>query len=186
MLLDKIIFIVLLIWLSTVAVLGCGYQFRTTGEPLGIQIQSLAIPLMKSASSSLGFEGDFTRIIREEFVSHAKVPIVPKDKAQVVLIAKVYEINTEPLSYSLDQDTVQDRVVTYEVTSSRWLKIRMSAKLIYNNTGQVIWEDNVMEEKATFSVGTDPLANRYNQRKAVQAIAQSLAKRIYSRTMERF
>jgi hypothetical protein len=43
-----------------------------------------------------------------------------------------------------------------------------------------------MEEKAVFSVGTDPLVNRYNQRKAVREIAQILAKRIYSKTMERF
>jgi hypothetical protein len=177
---------VLPIWLSIAAVLGCDYHFRPTGQPLGIQIQSLAIPLMKSTSSFLGFEGDFTRTIREEFVSHAKVPLVPKDKAQLVLIGKVYEIKTEPLTYSLDQSTVQNRVVTHEVTSSRWLKIKMTAKLIENNTGQVIWEDKVMEEKATFSVGADPLVNRYNQRKAIREIAQILAKRIYSKTMERF
>jgi hypothetical protein len=179
-------FMVLPIWLSIAAVLGCDYHFRPTGQPLGIEIQSLAIPLMESTSSSLGFEGDFTKIIREEFVSHAKVPLVPKNKAQMVLIGKVYEIKTEPLTYSLDQTTVQNRVVTHEVTSSRWLKIKMNAKLIENNSGQIIWEDNGMEEKAVFSVGTDPLANRYNQRKAVQEIAQNFAKRIYSKTMERF
>jgi hypothetical protein len=142
---------------------------------------------MTSTSSSLGFEGDLTRIIREEFINHSKVPIVSSDKAATVLIGRVYEIKTEPLSYSLNQHTVQGQTATYEVTNTRWLKIRLDARLIDRTTGKIIWEDRAMEEKATFSVTEDdPLANRYNQRMAAQAIARRLAVRIYSKTMERF
>ena len=65
---------------------GCGYHFRPTGNPVGLQIESLAIPLMESTSSSLGFEGDFTRFIREEFASHAKFPLVSREEASTVLI----------------------------------------------------------------------------------------------------
>ena len=175
-----------LLCLFLLTALGCGYHFRMTGEPIGIKIESLAIPLIESSSSSLGFEGDFTKIIRNEFISHAKVPIVPKDEAAAVLIGKVYEIETEPYTYNLFQTTVQGQVTTHEVTSARWLKIRLDARLVDRATGKAIWEDKGMEEKATFSVGTDPLAERYNKRKAVRAIAQSLAERIYLKTMERF
>lgn len=172
----------LILWVLS----GCGYHFRATGEPMGIHIPSLAIPLMASASSSLGFEGDFTRVIREEFISHAKVPLVSEDEAAVVLIGEVREIKTEPLSYSLVQNTVQGESVTYEVTDTRWLKIILDARLVDRNTGKVIWKDKAMEEKAIFSVGTDPLTNRYSQRKAAKEIARSLAKKIYLKTMERF
>jgi hypothetical protein len=141
---------------------------------------------MESTSSSLGFEGDFTRIIREEFVSHADVPLVSRNEATTVLIGKIYAIKTEPYSYSLEKSNVQGQNTTYALTNRRWLRIKLDARLVDRTTGKVIWEDRNMEEKQTFSVGTDPLANRYNQRQAVQEIAQILAKRIYFKTMERF
>jgi hypothetical protein len=180
----RIASLVILLYMSSSA--GCGYQLRATGEPIGTRISSMAIPMVASTSSSLGFEGDLTRIIREEFISHSKIPLVPKGEAAAVLIGRVYEIKTEPLSYSLTQQEVDGQIVTHEVTDTRWLKVQLGAKLVDRITGKVIWEDRAMEEKAVFSVTTDPLTNRYNQRKALQVISHSLAKRIYSQTMERF
>ncbi|MBW2117740.1 MAG: hypothetical protein JRH09_07455 [Deltaproteobacteria bacterium] len=167
-------------------VAGCGYHFRPTGKPIGLQIEGLAIPLMESTSSSLGFEGDFTRIIREEFISHAKFPLVSREKASAVLIGKVYDIKTDPYTYNLTQTMVAGEKTNYSTTSARWLKIKLDVKLVDRKTGKVIWHDKKMEEKTTFAVGTDPLMNRYNEKWAVQAIARSLAKRIYLKSMERF
>jgi hypothetical protein len=112
--------------------------------------------------------------------------LVPRDEAAMVLLGKVSEIKTEPLSYELSQIEVKNQDTTYEETKSRRLKIKLDAKLVERATGKVIWEDKGMEEKAAFSVGTDPLNNRYNQRIALQEIAQRLANRIYLKTMERF
>jgi len=163
-----------LLWMS-----GCGYQLQATKQPKGIRIPSLAIPMMASPSSSLGFEGDFTMMIRKEFVSHSQIPLVSKDQAAFILIGNVREIKTEPLSYRVTDDT-------FELTSSRWLKIRLAAKLMNRTTGEVIWDDEAMEEKAPFNVDSDPLRTRHNQRTAARRIAQLLAERIYLRTMERF
>ncbi|MBW2614604.1 MAG: hypothetical protein JRD02_00295 [Deltaproteobacteria bacterium] len=165
---------------------GCGYHFRGTGKPVGLQIEGLAIPLMESTSSSLGFEGDFTRIIRQEFASHARFPLVSREKASTVLIGKVYDIKTDPYTYNLTQTMVAGEKTNYSTTSARWLKIKLDVKLVDRKTGKIIWHDKKMEEETTFAVGTDPLANRYNERRAVQQIARSLAQRIYLKTMERF
>ena len=165
---------------------GCGYHFRKAGEPTGINIVSLAVPLMTSTSSSLGFEGDFTRIIREEFVSHAKIPIVSKNEATAVLTGKIYEIRTEPYSYTVSEEIVQGDKIRYEVTNRRWLIIKLEAELIDTTTGKVIWVDKGMREKSSFEVSTDPLANRYNQRKATLRIAKRFAERLYLKTMQRF
>ena len=62
-------------------ILGCGYQFRTTGEPLGMTIDSIAIPMIESTASNRGVEPDFTRIVREEFISLARVPLAPEAEA---------------------------------------------------------------------------------------------------------
>jgi hypothetical protein len=174
------------ICLCLMGFMGCGYSFRSTSEPIGIEIQSIAIPLMESTSTSLGFEGDFTRIIRQEFASHAKIPLVSRDKAEVVLIGKIYQIETEPISYTLSHTAVQEELTTYEVTNRRRLKVRLHAKLINNENGEIIWEDRAMSENAAFNVVTDPLNNRYNQRRALQIIAKRLAERIYMKTLERF
>jgi hypothetical protein len=165
---------------------GCGYHFRPTGKPIGLQIDSLAIPLMESTSSSLGFEGDFTRVIREEFASHSKFPLVSREKASTVLIGKVTDIKTDPYTYNLTQTVVAGEETNYSTTSARWLYIKLDVKLVDRKTGEVIWHDKKMEEKTTFAVGTDPLANRYNEKRAVQVIARTLAERIYLKTMERF
>jgi outer membrane lipopolysaccharide assembly protein LptE/RlpB len=166
--------IVSLLWLF-----GCGYQLQATGKPMNLTITSMAIPLMESPSSEIGFEGDFTKMIRREFVSHSQIPLVSRNEAAAVLIGKVTDIKTEPLSYRVTDET-------FDVTSSRWLKIKLQAKLVEAGTGKVIWNDPNMQEKASFTVDSDPLKTRYNQRRATKKIAQLLAERIYLKTMERF
>jgi len=166
--------------------MGCGYKVRGTGEPIGLEIRSLAIPLVQSPSSRLGFEGDFTSQVIQEFAGYAKIPLVPRDEAEAVLIGEIVEIEREPLSYDIIQTTVQGESTNYEVTSVRRLRIRLEAKLVERSTGKVIWEDRAMEEKASYPVVTDPLVTRFNERKALEEVAQRLAKRIYMKTMERF
>jgi len=166
--------------------IGCGYHLRATGEPMGIKLESLAIPLMTSTSSNKGFEADFTRIIREEFISHAKVPLLSREEAQAVLIGRIYDTRFQPLTYDLQQQTIGGEVTTHEVTSSRRMRIILDVQLTDRATGKVIWHEKSMKEEASFIVGTDPLANRYYQRQALQKISRRLAKRIYLKTMERF
>ncbi|MBW1900850.1 MAG: hypothetical protein JRJ20_04365 [Deltaproteobacteria bacterium] len=173
-------------WLCLALLSGCGYHFVAEGEPVGINIRSLAIPLMESTSSDLGFESGFTKTIRDEFISHADVPLVSRDKAEMVLIGKIYEIRTRPLTYDITEDNVQGETTYYEVTDSRRLFIRLEVKLLERATGRIIWEEKGMEEKARYQVTEDPLTNRYNQQKALDEIAGRLADRIYLKTMERF
>ena len=165
---------------------GCGYHFRQAGRPIGISLNSIAIPLFSSTSSFMGFEGEFTRVIREEFITHSSVRIEGKDRAQAVLSGKIYSITTEPLSYSVTQQTIHNYLSTDEVTRSRTLKVRVDVKLTDTTTGRIIWHDSAMTGKASFQVSADPLTNQYNRRQAIISIAQDLATRIYAKTMERF
>ncbi len=165
---------------------GCGYRLRGTEKPLGLDIQSLAIPLMESSSSDPGFEGWFTRIIREEFASHTRIPLVQEHEASAVLVGKIYEIRTTPHAYKTTEEEVKGETTTYAVTNRRWLKVRMDVKLVDRATGQTIWRDADMEEKASFRVTSDPLQNRFSERRAIEQIAARMAERMYAQTMERF
>jgi len=165
---------------------GCGYHIRADGEPVGIQLESLAIPMFSSTSSEIGFEADFTKVIRQEFISHGRVPLVPEAKAQAVLIGKIQDIRADPLTYRSQDFTVGGYTSTYEVTKSRKLRVRLEVQLVDRRQGKVIWRETAMEEQASYSISADPLEMRYSERQALEKIAGRLAKRIYLRTMERF
>jgi len=180
------IFKLLIVWASFSLVAGCGYHLKRSGDPSIVKYRSLAIPMIESTSSSLGFEGEFTRTVRKEFSSHINIPIVSKEEASAILVGKIYEIKTEPLSYDIEQEVVEDKIITYEVTNRRRLFIKLDAKLLDGDSGEIIWEDRTMEEKATFIVSTDPMSTRYYKRQALKEMARRLAKRLYLKTIERF
>jgi hypothetical protein len=165
---------------------GCGYHFRADGEPMGGDIPSLAIPLMESTSSSLGFESDFTKIIRDEFISHSNIPLVPRDDAALILEGKIRDIRTESPTYDITQNNVRGEDTYYAVTNSRRLRIILDARLFEKDTGRTIWKENGMEEQARYEVTSDPLTNRYNEKVAIEKIARRLVDRLYLKTMERF
>jgi Lipopolysaccharide-assembly len=165
---------------------GCGYHFRADGEPVGIQLESLAIPLFSSTSSEIGFEADFIKVIRQEFISQGRVPLVPEEKAQAVLVGKIQEIREDPLTYRSQDVLVGGQASTYTVTKSRKLRVRLDVQLVDRRQGKVIWREAAMEEQASYSVSGDPLETRYSEQQALEKIAGRLAKRIYLRTMERF
>jgi outer membrane lipopolysaccharide assembly protein LptE/RlpB len=179
----QFLFFLILLWTFSA---GCGYHFRTDGKPVGLNMKSIAIPLITSASSEKDFEADFTRKIREEFISHAGIPIVDKEKADMILSCRVYEIESQPLTYNSIMQNVQGRTVTHETTSSRRLMMRMDARLIERATGKTIWREKSMKEEARFNVTSDPLVTRYNQQQAIKEISELFAEKIYMMTMERF
>ena len=165
---------------------GCGYHFRADGEPVGIELESLAIPLFSSTSSEIGFEADFTRVIRQEFISHGRVPLVPEDRAQAVLIGKIHDIRTDALTYRSQDVIVGGYTSTYQVTKSRKLRVKLEVQMVDRRKGKVIWTEAAMEEEASYAISDDPLQTRYSQQQALEKAAGNLAKRIYLRTMERF
>jgi hypothetical protein len=173
-------------WMAGFFLLGCGYQFRASGAPLGIKIQSLAIPLVKSSSSELGFEATFTKVFREVFISKTKIPLLPEAKAEAVLTGRIYDIRTEPIAFSQTQQTVDEEVTTYSVTSRRQVTVKLDAKFTIKATGEVIFHEKAMLERANYNVVTDPLRTAYNEQVAYEFIARALADRLFLKSTERF
>jgi Lipopolysaccharide-assembly len=165
---------------------ACAYHFQAVGKPVGLDIQSIAVPLVESPASTLGFEGQFTRIIRQQFIDHSALQVVSRDQADAVLELHITQIRSDPQSYETTRNVVQGRTLSYEVTKTRWLWLKMNARLVNRKSGTAIWNLKGMEEKAAYTVSSDPLETRYNRQAAVQTIAQNMANRLYAQTMERF
>lgn len=165
---------------------GCGYSFRADGRPVGIDISSLAIPLIESTSTDRGFEAEFTSILRDEFIGHGRVPLKNANEADMTLKGSIREINTHPLTFNSTQQSISGRIYTDERTSSRRLSLKLDVKLIDNKTGKIVWRDNSMAEEESFTVTADPLVNRHNRQEALKRIARLLSEKVYQKTMERF
>jgi len=176
--------ILLLLFIALVG--GCGYHLRQGGKPLGLKIQSIAIPLVKSPASTLGFEGEFTRVIREEFISHSSLELVSRDRADAILLTSVTRINTKAIGYGITQNTIQGQTINYEVTNKRRMWVKVDARLIDGKSGTVLWQEKGMREQADFAVSEDPLETRYNRQVAVKSMALNIANRLFAMTMERF
>jgi len=149
-------------------------------------MESLAIPMITSTSSWEGFEAIFTKIIREEFIARADVPLVPQERAQAVLTGRISNIETYPLAYDTQERTVGGISSVYRVTNRRRLRIVLDAKLTDRKTGKVIWHEPGMWEQATYDVSEDPLQTQYNHDRALEGAALKLAKKLFLKTVERF
>jgi hypothetical protein len=177
---------VILILAFCFLVFGCGYHFSSIGPPLNIRLESLAIPPFSGSSSYAGIEDDFTAVVRQEFLTRSRVRLVEEKSAQAVLRGRLYSVTTEPRTYTVTQQRIHGLLATDTVTRSRTLKVRLEISLKDKATGEIIWQDANLTDRASFRVSSDPLKTQHNQRRALIAIAKDLAERIYSRTMERF
>jgi outer membrane lipopolysaccharide assembly protein LptE/RlpB len=179
-------YFIFVVFLASCFMSGCGYRFRGAGVSIGVSLDTIAIPIFPSTSSFLGYEADFTRILREQFITHSRARIVSKEKAQAVLSGTIRSMVTQPLTYSVTKQTIHGYTSTDAVTSSREMRVQVEAQLVDTVTGAVIWQDASFAGEAGFSVSSDPLRTGYDQRQAFIAIAREIATRIYSKTMERF
>lgn len=174
------------VFLALVSSAACGYYFRSSGEPLGIKMESLAIPMVTSSSSDIDLESDFTRILREEFINNARVPLLGEGQAQFILFGRLYEIGTEPIAYDQQESTLSGHTTTFSVTKTRRLTLKLDIKLVERASGRVLWSERAMAERANYDVGTDPLETRHNKKQALEEIASLLSKRVFLKTLERF
>ena len=172
--------------LSVALASGCGYRPAGSSVQDRVGLSGLALSVVDSTSSSLGFEAEFTRLIRREFISFSGVPLMPEADAPYVLECSVREIDTRPLRYTPTRSVVQGQERVFWQTSARRLSVSIDARLIERASGNVLWHDSSIVGTATWNIGADPLADREAQRAAVRQIAGQVASELYSRTLVRF
>ncbi|HDG97691.1 MAG TPA: hypothetical protein ENG73_05915 [Desulfobacterales bacterium] len=170
----------------TFALFGCGYHFNLSGSSLRGGLHSLAIPTLDSRATVQGLEADFTNIIRKEFSSHSTIALVTVKDASAVLVGRIERIETSPLSYDIQESSVGGKTVSYELTNLRRIKVKLSMKMVRRDTGEILWEEKGMEEKASYSASNDPIETSYREKIALRQIAEQLAKRVYLKTVDTF
>jgi hypothetical protein len=181
--------VLLCLMFLTFSVAGCGYRISSPGgpaDPAANGISGLAISLVESPSSNLGFEAEFSRMLRKEFISYSGLPIMSERNAPYVLECRVQKISTRPRGYSSTRTTLRGEDHVYWRTSGRRMSVDIDARLVEKATGNVLWHDDSIVETADWSLGADPFADRDAQRAAVRRLAERVAGKLYARTVDRF
>ncbi|MFO8088418.1 MAG: LPS assembly lipoprotein LptE [Desulfatiglandaceae bacterium] len=187
-------FIPIIKWLVCLMLLssfstGCGYSISSPAGPAGPAvsgISGLAVSLVESPSSNLGFEAEFTRMLRKEFISYSGLPLMSERDAPYVLECRVQKISTRSRRYKSTRTVVQGEEQVYWRTSGRRMSVDIDARLVEQATGNVIWHDDSIVETADWDLGADSLSDRDAQRAAVRRLAERVAAKLYSRTVDRF
>jgi hypothetical protein len=177
--------LMLLPWFS----MGCGYSMSSpagSAGPAVTGISGLAVSMVESPSSNLGFEAEFTRILRKEFISYSGLPIMSERDAPYILECRVEKISTGPRRYRSKRTMLGGEEYNFWRTSLRRMSVDIDARLVEQATGKVIWHADSITETADWNLGADPLAERDAQRAAVRVLAERLAAKLYSRTVDRF
>lgn len=158
--------IILLLILS-----GCGYHIAGKGPMTAWGISSMSMPIFVNDTRKPDIEGAITASFINEFVNTVK--IVDKGDAVMKGVIKSYIIS--PISFA-GIDVIQQYRLTLVV----------SLKLVKEDTGKVLWEDEISRyEDYTVNI-LDVTATNDAELAALKKIASDSARLAKERVLERF
>ncbi len=182
----RTIFILLAFFAISILSVSCGYHLLNSGRYCSLPYKSISIPIVKSPSSDLLFESEFTEVLRSEFLRYSNIRLLGSKRADVILNVQIQKIQLAPVGYRIRRYNTPRSQYLYETTSGRLLKIILYMALTERKSKRVIWEKGSISETAYLYMGDDPLENSEELRKALIEIASRIARRAYQLTLERF
>ncbi len=182
----KTVFIFLVFSTIPILSISCGYHLLNSGRYCSLPYKSISIPIVKSPSSDLLFESEFTQMLRSEFLRYSDIRLLDSKRADAILHVQVQNIRLVSAGYKIKRYNTLGSEYLYETTSGRLLKLTLNMSLIERNTKKVVWEKECVSETAYLYMGDDPLENSEGLRKALIEIASRIARMAYQLTLERF
>ena len=149
-------FLVLLLLMT-----GCGYSPRPL---LGSGLRTIAIDNLENKTYEHSLEVLIAQAVRNEFIFDGTLKVVEKTRADLLLSGAVIDYIFEPLSYDN-----KDKAESYR------LRIRTKLTLKNLKTGEVVWQDKIVEGDARYLL-TGSLAETEAQArdKALEDLAKEI------------
>jgi len=146
---------------------ACGYQ-SSGSQPLPTGVDTVAIHVVTNRSRQTGLEVALTNALVKEFIQHRKGMVVDEAQAQSVLSGTILSLQTDVTSRTTTRTVVQRRItITLSLT-------------LNNSSGDVIWEDNNLRSRQSYSVSDDAIATEANRRQAIDRAVRRLAEDAYN------
>jgi hypothetical protein len=159
------------VWLL-VTIAGCGYTRKTVLpqniKTIYIDTVKNAIPVDQIYAYEPGLEIEITNAIIRRLHRDGNLRVVPREKADAVLDAKMIGFEQEGLRF-----TKLESIEEYK------LFIVLSMRLLNGKTGEVIWEEPNFSGDADYFVSNVPsIARQDAAQRAIERLARNVVDRI--------
>ncbi len=157
---------------------GCGYHF--SGRVIGLpkHIQSIAVPPFENATFEPRLDDIFTRAVTNELIRDGRLALVPADRADAILSARIVSYDQAPLSFDAAQRAREMRI-----------KVRFDLELVERTTKKALWKEAGMETRPTgaaFKVVDSIETTKTNKDEALQGVARDFSEDLVARMFEAF
>jgi outer membrane lipopolysaccharide assembly protein LptE/RlpB len=156
-----------------VGVSGCGYSLRAS---LPANIKTVHIPVLQNRTQEPGVEDFVTRALTEALVTSGVARIASSPElADGTLEGAIVGYSLTSLAFDRTTNTTQYR-----------LQLALSLSLKDRRTGDVIWKQERIEERADFPVSGQVTQTLVREQDAVRRAAVDISRAIVSLAFEGF
>ena len=166
-------FIGLIIFLSGLVWMSCGYRFAGGGKFPG-NVKNLFVDILENRTSETGIENTFTNDLIYEITRRKKVALTTSDRADAVLSGTIKALAIETISRRGTLTSLERRVT-----------ITVGLQLTQSD-GEIIWSAQNVSENEEYDVTSNKQATEQNRRNAILALSKRLAENVYRRLTEDF
>jgi outer membrane lipopolysaccharide assembly protein LptE/RlpB len=151
---------------------GCGYSLRPS---LPGNVKTVHIPTLQNRTQEPGVEDFVTRALTQALVTSGVAKIAPAETADAVLEGSIVEYSLTSLAFDRTSNVTQYR-----------LQIGLSLELRNQRTGEVLWKQDRVQERADFPVAGQVTTTIAREEDAVRRAAIDISRAIISLAFEGF
>jgi outer membrane lipopolysaccharide assembly protein LptE/RlpB len=165
----------LVLLLSCLVVLQCGYHLRGTGSSLPPHIKKVHIPMFKNRTTRFELDLKLTQRVIDELVARGKVEIIgSQDAADAVLQGELLSFRATPIGFSGEAAADRYSIV---VVARIIMRDTVDRKIVFSNPSFVYRGEYEVPEGSDFeAVETE----------ALDEIAEKFARSLVSTLLEGF
>lgn len=133
-------FLTFVLALSTLNLVGCGYQFQGSGSVLPPDVKRVYIPLVENNSTESGLTTLFTEALRDRFEQYGVVTVVDDiGDSDAILKTRILKVRRETGAVSGNTDSAIQLDTTMQLAAE-----------LRRVTGSVLWKNSGFEVSKSF------------------------------------
>ncbi len=179
--------------------LSCAYQIGHQNRSLPGGHKTVFVEMFENQSSEVGAEAAFTQALKEELQRSGFTQVASKNAAEVLLkgaIISIESINSgsEPGFRNVNPATNQEETYVASYFTVYSVKASTNLKLVRARDEKVIWQTNVVGEKAYRGSllkkqglrSSNVLYNQSRRQQTVKLVAKDMMQEAFDRLTENF
>ncbi len=179
--------------------LSCAYQFGHGNRTLPGGHKTIFVEMFENQSSEVGAEAAFTQALKEELQRSGLLLVTTKEAAEVILEGAIISVESansgsEPGFVSINKETNLPETYLASYFTNYSLRVSTNLKLIRSRDKHVIWQTNVLGNKAYRGSllkkqglrSSNVLYNQSRRQQTMKLVAQDMMQEAFDRLTESF